>query len=1060
MLKKKLLLCYFIIILILPSVLTINVPGEEDIPFQWNDNWSYYQEIEIPISTIHPFAKYQPIDIHLEFSNPCWVKNENEHSVRVCCWDGQNWYELESQIYDLEFTDPVHIIRCGLIFLIPEFANGKERYFVYYHDKEKPSPPYIDHVDAEDAYYYYEPISGIALEGDYYKITEDGFCIYGIGQKGKAINRQLSQAIIKMKPGFKNFDVTNSDYIAAFSFAYNFGPNDEDQISSDNKLISKQISIDGNLMIQVSIVSESQDKNIRTQNTYKYYYCPTEHKRVLVQVKHQVFKEFIVRGQVNVDGTYGGLISYRARGGRNQKLKFGEIFPYLHVSGENDQIKEYMLNTNPESNKREWIIPYTDDCDIGQDAWISNDEGENGRAFGVLFSSNTDFVKFGSNERDGVQIKAAQMEYLNVLGSEVDYAGISFGRNSYEIGSSHDLIIPEDLTVEYNAEFFSSENGGYPDVEREKNYFQTLHRFREETDDDEGGDKKIHTLTIIPRLSGKIFNFPILANVSGFTILKVWAELYQDDELIATGITTRPVLGFPRIKIPKLEAGQYIVKIFRTILGSEKKLIGISSVSIDDDKTIYILCTFQQEINVLINDQNQRKIEDVYLSILKNDTIYFQNITSNNKDTTFKINYNVDHDYILMAQYKGFIFYDRTLPRFKRDIEIELELYDLDINIRDNLGFCPGVDVRPVLTSPEMDIPIEIYPEQIEPGKYLFTDLPKARYKLSISYGKFYNEKFLDVPNKGANNFIDFNAFFDLSTDLFDDRGNEIENKDLKLNVIRDGIVIFSSIPTDEKITLPPGEYKINVFLEGNIVGGKNIDLSNDKNIKIVTKIRSLIPIVTTGMLILFIFEILVLFSFKKISLNTFLKLFALSLVILSVFQPWWALNGEADRAAVSQKSELFIQPQTMIESIELGGKTYNDIATLPDMFTSFVGTLLLIIYSGIILLSLSFIPNFLLKKRFFIALISASIIFITLVALAFSYGMSKIAEISLGSINGEGLIDILLPNGQTAYIQATWGLSTGFYLCIIASILLICTGLIDFSRRKKWSFSLIRFIR
>ena len=72
------------------------------------------------------------------------------------------------------------------------------------------------------------------------------------------------------------------------------------------------------------------------------------------------------------------------------------------------------------------------------------------------------------------------------------------------------------------------------------------------------------------------------------------------------------------------------------------------------------------------------------------------------------------------------------------------------------------------------------------------------------------------------------------------------------------------------------------------------------------------------------------------------------------------------------------------------------------------------------------------------------------MVALAFSFGMSKITELSLGSLNGQGLIDLTLPDGETVYIHATWGLSVGFYLCIIAAVLLICTGLIDFITNKK----------
>ena len=190
---KKIWIVYVLLILFVSPVLAINASSENGSIPHWNREWSFRQEIVLPIKTNDPHAQFQPIDLHIEFNNPCWAKNDLEHSVRVVCWDGSRWLELESQIYDLESVDPYHISKCGIVFLVPEIADGEEQYFVYYDNDEKSAPNYVDHVSIEDAYYYYEPISGISLEGDYYKIEEDGFGIYAIGQKGKLINRALSQ---------------------------------------------------------------------------------------------------------------------------------------------------------------------------------------------------------------------------------------------------------------------------------------------------------------------------------------------------------------------------------------------------------------------------------------------------------------------------------------------------------------------------------------------------------------------------------------------------------------------------------------------------------------------------------------------------------------------------------------------------------------------------------------------------------------------------------------------------------------------------------------------------
>jgi hypothetical protein len=73
------------------------------------------------------------------------------------------------------------------------------------------------------------------------------------------------------------------------------------------------------------------------------------------------------------------------------------------------------------------------------------------------------------------------------------------------------------------------------------------------------------------------------------------------------------------------------------------------------------------------------------------------------------------------------------------------------------------------------------------------------------------------------------------------------------------------------------------------------------------------------------------------------------------------------------------------------------------------------------------------------------------MVSLAFSFGMSKITEISLGSLNGEATLGIIFPNDEIVYMSSTWGLGTGFYLCIFSALILIATGIVDFLTKKKW---------
>jgi len=1045
-------------VLLISSVLSLSVSSANDPLPVWNKEWSYRQEIKLPISTDTPFAKFQPIDIIVEFNDHCWVKDENEHSIRVCCWDGSKWHELESQIYDLKFTDVNHITRCGLVFLIPEIANGEERYFVYYDDNEKPSPKYTDHVSVEDEYYYSEPISGVSAEGDYYGIIEDGFCIYGVGQKGQVMNRKLSQTVIKEKPETKEFDYLNSEVIASFCFSYHRGTNDEDEISSDQILISKEIFVDGNLMAEFGIVSESSGGDLRTTNIYKYYYCPTNEKRICVHVKHEVLEAGKVEGILDADGRYGALLSLKSRSERIKKMRFGHIHPYLHIYGEDDNIKEYLMNLNPESKERQWMISYKDDCDLGKDAWISWDEGESGDAHAILFSSNEGVVKHGSGEKDGIQIKVAEREYLDIIGVEVDYVSINFGRNSFEKGGVHDVDIPSNLVVEFDAEFFTAEGGSYSDVIEEGKIFRTLIKHRHNDDGDVfGGEQNIHTLTVFPQFSGRIFSYPHLAHITGRGFPVIWVELYHDDTLVSSGAAYKPVLGTPKIKFSKLAPGDYVVKVYRKVGNHTKRYIGVESVKIEGDAIVQPYCTWQKNIKITYHDQYEKSVEEIEIVLLKGDTIVARNITGDAGETTLCVPFNLFDSYMLKASYKGFTVYKKELPMLKKTAEITLDLYDTTIDVLDKLGLRPGVEISPFLTSSEMDIKIEILPTSIESGVYRFEDVPAAPYELHISYGGFSDTKTIHVPETGETTSMIFSATFDLNIEVFDARGNALRDEHQRIRIERDGITVYASMEADSIVSLPPGDYTITVYSDDGPMGTKTIALTSDKDVKIVTLVEPILPLVVIGVVLVFLGELVVLFLYRKISLNTLLKLVAMSLILISLFQPWWALQASSDDPIASKHTEMFLVPQTMIERITYDDIVDLDLATIPEIFTGFLGTLLIIVCSGFILLGISFVPNLVLKRRFSSVLIAASIIFLILVAIAFSFGMSKLCELSLGGLQGEGILDVVLPTSETVCMSSSWGLGIGFYLCIAAALTAMIGGIMDSFKREYWPKTLLR---
>jgi len=1056
---KNKTLVYIILIFLFSSVITINVSSQQDDLKYWNEDWSYREEIKIPISTSKEQAKFQPIDVNFVFKNPCWGKNELEHSIRICCWNENRWYELESQIYNIKHDQSAPYIKeCDIIFLIPEFANGKERFFVYYDDSEKQKTNYKDHIELSDEYYHYEPITGISVEGDYYKITEDGFCVFGVGQEGKAINRKLSQTVIKLKSDTKDFDITQLDTTVAYCFSYFKGTEDENEISSDDHLVAKQIIVDGNLMVEFRIISESEKKNIRTSNIYKYYYCPTEDKRINVHVKHEIFEDDYVEGNINVDGRYGAIISFNSKSETIKKLRFGEILPYLHVSDEDNDIREYLINQDPEDKKREWIIEYEDDCDLGEKTWFSYDQGKTGKALGAIFKSNSDIIKHSKEERDGIQIKVAEREFMDAITAEIDYIAINFGRNSYEKNGLHDLKIRQGLTVEYDTELFISKNGGYPSVESEAEIYQELIKYRNGFDEgpiDE--EQKIHTLTVVPRLTARIMSHPFLSNVTGIKITSVYTELYKDGELISIGYTQKPLFGAPKILFPKLSIGNYIIKVYREIGEKKKIFIGLGSVNITCDQTKQIYCTWPKEINAHITDQNHDVINNFELSLLKNNSVVDKYIFSKKTDFKFTVPANIFFNYELRGYYKGFEIFNKEIKPLQKDIDQTINLYDLNVDISDGLGFSPAVDIQPYLSSSDMINDTKIKPDEIINGKYIFKSLPNSRYKLHLSYGSYSKIIDIDINSEDKSIKLYFEALYNLNIGILDSRGNKVDRNIYRIDIYRDENKVESG---EKRVTLPPAEYQIKVISEDKVIALKNVLLTNDKDIKVVTNIDPIIPTIINILVNIFLIEMAIIFLLKKISLNSFLKILAMAFILLSIFQPWWGLNASNGEMDITKTSDVYILPQVMIEKITFNNQDFFELATIPEVFTNFLGLLLFIVGSGFVLIGLSFIPNILLKKRYSIILIVSSALFLILIAVAFILGMSKITELTLGSLQGQGPLTVDLPDKSTVSLYASWGLGSGFYLCIFAALMGFADGIIDLSRKRKWFKAIIKKIK
>ncbi|UCD13891.1 MAG: carboxypeptidase regulatory-like domain-containing protein [Thermoplasmatales archaeon] len=1027
---------YVALILLFSLALPISASSDdESVPF-WNKEWSYRQEIQLPIKTNDSYTKYQPIDIRINFNNPCWTKNENETSLRVCCWNDKKWYKLESQIYDLSFIDTDHIQECSLVFLVPEIANGDEKYYVYYDDTKKSSPRYKDHVSVEDSYYSYSPISSISVEAKYYGIKEEGYYVYGVGQEGKLLDRAFSQIVVKQKKAREKMEVLDSDQIVSFAFSYYHGDKERDESSSDQLFVSKEILVDGNLMVEFGIKSESNKRDIRTTAVYRYYYSPVDEKRLCVRVKHEMLDEVIVKGKENIDGRFGMMASFKSKSPAIKKLNVGDIYPYLHFYGENDDIKEYQMNLEPESKKREWIISFKDDADLGEEAWIAYGDGE--KANSIIFSSDKNIVKSGTNERDGIQLKVAEKEYFDFLSTEVDYASINFGRNSYEKGYSHDLKIPENFVVEFEAELFTSDEGGYAAVRKEAEIYRELvkHRYLSVDTAFEKEGKK-YDLTVFSYLGGTRFSYPRLSNITGRHFPVMWIELHRDGKLVSSGNANKPYLIRYRARkvFTEVVEGDYLIKVYWKLDNSTKFFNGAKTVTIDGNKKVHVFCLWERPIKVTFTDQEGQGIDGVNVVLLNIDGYIFdENTTGDAGEVVLKA--PAGTPYVLQAFYRDLVVYDGELKNSLRKLKLraDIELYDLTLEVGDVFDLPPGVEITPALTNSEGGEVVQLIGEEIEPGKFFFEDIPSGEYTIQVTYANFVDEKILNLPDDGKFVSIKFTALFDLGVEIFDSRANPLLEEDIDFEILRSGRILLES--HEKTFSLPPASYTIKAYNDGELVGIKKVELINDRNIKLVTTLSSPFPALIFGSALVFIGVIIVLTFKRMLSVASLLKFLAIAFIIIALIQPWWGLFGSNIHPMAERTTQMFMNPQVMVESTSYDGLKTFDISEMPEIFVDFLGKVVIVAYVACLLLGLSFISSKLGKKHYSLLLNFLGIILIIAVVSMFFVGTSKICEASIGDVQGEGLLSISLE--EPVLMDSQWGFASGFYLVVASAILAI----------------------
>lgn len=1070
-------------IILLLIMLLASIPihtTAEDVSW-WNTHWSYRQQIHLPINTADNEAIHQPIDQKIIFDNPSWGTDELNHSIRICCFYNNQWEELESQIYSLKQSNKSSITQCRIIFLVPAFANGKEKYFVYYDEEQKPPTKYKDHVTVEESSYHYEPISGYPLESEFYKIIDNGKIPYMISQKGQFMGYDTSQHITKMLKGTTEVLPKHGELFASFDFKYYFGEGTYDYSSTSQHLISKQVFTDGNLMVSFAMKSQSKRKDLLSTVTYTYYHCPTDNTRIRVHVTHETRQEINLEKEISTDGIFAILQANEINSESIQDLNIGTLLPNLHLINEFNDLSVYPIDTNPEYIPEQpviGLIEYNDDVDLGSNPWVSFNQGEQGKAHAIIFQTNN-ILQSGTNEKDGLQINAYEMDYPHLPGLENNIATVQIGRNSFEKETGHDCSIPHDFIAQFDAEFFSTATNGINAVQKEAGFFQQLindvtteNNISSTTQKEEGKNK----LSVIVHHAP---SFPMGANFAslfGKQTSFIMVELYENNSLLSSetavrlptkeqhsqSITLKNIFKnmirffdwinisfFKKAVFDHVKPGEYIIKIFREnpFLTSERQFIGIAKIQLSNNEKIHVFCRPEKKIHCIIKDQYDLPVENATINLLQHKSIIFQEKTNEHGEVIVKAPAN-NNEYRLQVCYDGFVLSEefirlRTSHLFSYQRNFTLKRHDLKLRILDTWNLPPAVSLTPMILTETNEYIRSA--EQKSSSLFLFPNLTKRSYNIYVKYKSFQLQQPVEITDDKEIS-ISFPAQYNISLSVINNRGFFLDEFVVKLS--RQNKAIRQKTTNGKlSISLPPGTYHAAVIHQGNIISKRNITIQSENNYEFISNQKSdlsFIVIIGIGLLGLLSSYLL----YKKKDMKSVLILFSLFIIISSLVFPFWTMQGSVKTKETT--TELYLIPTEMITTTISAHVIGGQRASLPDLFITFLNVLLtLIILSALSMGIYLFSYHSKIRKKQIFLFVALSLLLIVLVS--FIIGLKLFSNVAIGSIIGQGSIQHSIPGETIApSFACSWGPGIGFYLLLIATIVTAYHSVSQFLSKKE----------
>jgi hypothetical protein len=511
-------------------------------------------------------------------------------------------------------------------------------------------------------------------------------------------------------------------------------------------------------------------------------------------------------------------------------------------------------------------------------------------------------------------------------------------------------------------------------------------------------------------------------------------ELRQNNTVISAGATSRTLEGL-KIEFPEVKEGKYLIKVYKK-RGTQSRFVAYRQIEIKDNEKIIIFPKKEVRFTIQVIDQHNNQIKDVNVELKDNDEVIADNTTDETGLARLKVPRS--EVYELNLFYKNILVYsDEIRLRISKTFIQNIKLYDLTVNIVDTLGLPPEVSLNPILIVTNPDVVIN--PDSGNNDIFLFSKLPTETYTLQLSYENTLDKKTHALPDDGEVVNIQFSATFPLKIQIYDARGNILQdnravltrkNKELTDETTEEGRLLFD---------IPPGTYDLKIFDGNTMIREKNLLLLREKTLYLTTDTEPVYPLLIGIISLILIALGFTNYFLKKMNITDLFKLIVISLLFISLIQPWWMLNGESKDDSIHRTDINFLIPQIIVTKTIFPDDIISEPSNIPNEFSDFLFILFIMIILSCLLTVLSILLQKC-QKISWISTMTATIVLILVIGIYF-YAFSELTNVGLGGIQGSGTLTMFHPRtNEYVEIMAYWGVSYGFLICIISIFIYIIT--------------------